>query len=140
MPDMLTPADRVEITELMARYACALSDRDWDAFAATFAEGATADYTTAGGVAGTVDEALVWLQSSLGLLDLAVSQVGTVVVDPVDSDTARVRSLYRMVMRIGNDEPTWMEASGWYHDTVVRTSAGWRIAERREDMLYLRPS
>jgi hypothetical protein len=138
MSTTLTADDRLDIAELLARYACALGDRDWDAFAATFAEGATVDYTTAGGVAGSVDEALVWLKSSIGMLDLAVSQVGTVVVDPVDADTATVRSLYRMVMRIGTDDPTWMEASGWYYDTVVRTPAGWRLADRREDMLYLR--
>jgi len=136
----LSIEDRLEIEETMARYAWAMADKDWDAWRATLTEGATVDYTTAGGVAGTADEALEWLKGALGAFDVTASMIGNVVVEAADGDSATLRSLYRMVMRLGGDEPTYLEASGWYRDRFERTASGWRIADRFEQMLYLRPA
>lgn len=136
----LTSEDRNDIEETMARYAWAMADKDWTAWRATLTDDATVDYTTAGGIAGTADEALEWLAGTLGGFDVTASLVGNVVVEDDDTDSATVRSLYRMVMRMAGDEPTYLEASGWYRDRFVRTDAGWRIAGRFEQMLYLRPA
>jgi hypothetical protein len=43
-----------------------------------------------------------------------------------------------MVMKIGGETPTYMEACGYYNDTIVRTADGWRIADRFEQLLYIR--
>ncbi len=138
----LNAEDRAEINELLSRYAWAMADKDWTAWRATLTPDATVDYTTAGGVAGTADEAMAWLDQTMGGFDVTMSAVGNAVIDPTDNDddTASVRSLYRMVMRIPGDPPTYLEASGWYRDTVVRTGGGWRIADRFEQMLYVRPT
>jgi 3-phenylpropionate/cinnamic acid dioxygenase small subunit len=136
----LTPEDRSDIEETMARYAWAMLDKDWAAWRATLTRDATVDYTTAGGVAGTADEALEWLTGALGGFDVTASLVGNMVVEDDDTNSATVRSLYRMVMRTAGDDATYLEASGWYRDRFVRTDAGWRIAERFEQMLYLRPA
>ena len=138
----LNAEDRAEINELLSRYAWAMADKDWAAWRATLTPGAMVDYTTAGGVAGTADEAMAWLEQTMGGFDVTMSAVGNAVIDPTDNDddTAGVRSLYRMVMRIPGDTPTYLEASGWYRDTVVRTADGWRIADRFEQMLYVRPT
>ena len=138
----LNAEDRAEINELLSRYAWAMADKDWTAWRATLTPDATVDYTTAGGVAGTADEAMAWLEQTMGGFDVTMSAVGNAVIDPTDNDddTAGVRSLYRMVMRIPGDTPTYLEASGWYRDTVVRTADGWRIADRFEQMLYVRPT
>jgi 3-phenylpropionate/cinnamic acid dioxygenase small subunit len=138
----LNAEDRAEINELLSRYAWAMADKDWTAWRATLSPDATVDYTTAGGVAGTADEAMAWLEQTMGGFDATMSAVGNAVIDPTDNDddTASVRSLYRMVMRIPGEPPTYLEASGWYRDTVVRTADGWRIADRFEQMLYVRPT
>jgi hypothetical protein len=141
----LTADDRAEINELLSRYAWAMADKDWAAWRATLTPEATVDYTTAGGVAGTADEAMAWLEQTMGGFDVAMSAVGNAVIDDTGADangadTAGVRSLYRMVMRIPGDTPTYLEASGWYRDTVVRTTDGWQIADRFEQMLYVRPT
>jgi hypothetical protein len=144
----LTADDRAAINELLASYAWAMADKDWSAWRATLTADATVDYTTAGGVAGTADEAMAWLEQTMAGFDVTMSAVGNTVIDDVtgtgdtgsDADRASVRSLYRMVMRIPGDAPTYLEASGWYRDTVVRTSDGWRIADRFEQMLYVRPT
>jgi hypothetical protein len=141
----VTADDRAGINELLARYAWAMADRDWTAWRATLTADATVDYTTAGGVAGTADEAMAWLEQTMGGFDVAMSAVGNAVIDDRGAgangdDSASVRSLYRMVMRIPGDAPTYLEASGWYIDTVVRTSEGWRLADRFEQMLFVRPT
>ena len=55
-------------------------------------------------------------------------------------DKATVRSIYTMTMRIPGDQPTYMQASGWYNDTIVRTSEGWRIQNRFEQLAYVKPA
>lgn len=131
--------DRQEIEELVHRYAWALCDRDWTAWQQVFAPDARVDYSTAGGVVGTPAEALGWLEASLGGFDVSMNHTANLVVDfDDDDDRARARSLYRMTMRLPGDPPTYLEASGWYHDLLVRTGEGWRIAERVETMAYLR--
>lgn len=138
----LNAEDRAGINELLSRYAWAMADKDWTAWRATLTSDATVDYTTAGGVAGTADEAMAWLEQTMGGFDITMSAVGNAVIEPTDNDddTANVRSLYRMVMRIPGEPPTYLEASGWYRDTVVRSANGWRIADRFEQMLYVRPT
>lgn len=53
---------------------------------------------------------------------------------------ASVRSMFRMVMKFAGADgaATYMEAQGEYADRVVRTSVGWRLAERRERLYFVR--
>jgi 3-phenylpropionate/cinnamic acid dioxygenase small subunit len=138
MGDLIDADDRWAIAELLNRYAWAMADRDWDAWEASFSADAKLDYSTAGGVVGSSAEARAWLEPTLGGFDMAMSHTGNVVIDAVSADEAKVRSLYRMTMRIAGDPPTYLEASGGYKDTVVRTSDGWRISSRYEDMKWMR--
>jgi 3-phenylpropionate/cinnamic acid dioxygenase small subunit len=131
-------ADRLAIAELLARYAWALADKDFVSWQACFTADGHADYTTAGGVAGTPAEAAAWLEPTLSMFDVTVSQTGNVVVDFTGDDTADVRSMYKMVMRIPGDTPVYMEACGYYRDKVARTSTGWLLADRFEHLLYIR--
>lgn len=134
--------DRLEIAELMSRYSWALSDRDWAAWQAVFAPGATVDYSTAGGPVGTPAEAAEAFGAMLGLFDVTLSQGTNLVITFESEDRATSRSMYRMLMRIpGSGEtpvPTYMEAQGEYHDTLVRTGGGWRIERRYEALAYVR--
>ncbi|MEO8605386.1 MAG: nuclear transport factor 2 family protein, partial [bacterium] len=54
-------ADRIEIDDLLTRYATALDDKDWEQWAACFTPDAHIDYTAAGGIAGSLPEVRVWL-------------------------------------------------------------------------------
>ena len=75
--------------------------------------------------------------------DVSLSSGGNVTIDFVDADTAKVRSIYTMTMRIPGAEggaPTYMQASGWYVDQVRRTSAGWRLHDRFEQLVYVKPA
>ncbi len=131
-------ADRLAIGEVLARYVWALSDKDWNAFRACFTADAHVDYTTAGGIAGSAAEAATWLEQTLSLFDVTVSQSSNVVIDFIGNDRADVRSLYKMTMRIPGDTPTYMEACGCYRDKAVRAGSGWLLSDRFEQLLYLR--
>jgi 3-phenylpropionate/cinnamic acid dioxygenase small subunit len=131
-------ADRLAIDELLSRYAWSLADRDWVAWQACFTADAHADYTTAGGIAGTPADAAAWLEQTMSMFDVSISHTGNVVIDFLDDDTAAVRSMYKMVMRIPGDPPTFMEACGYYRDTVARGPSGWLLADRFEHLLYIR--
>jgi 3-phenylpropionate/cinnamic acid dioxygenase small subunit len=130
--------DRLDIQELLSRYSWALSDRDFDAWQTCFVADARTDFTTAGGIAGTPAEAAAWLSSTMGMFETVISHGGNVVIDFDGDDSARVRSIYKMVMKIGGETSTYMEACGYYNDTIVRTADGWRIADRFEQLLYIR--
>lgn len=130
--------DRLEIQELLARYSWALTDQDWTAWQAVFAADATADYSTAGGPVGTPAEAAAGLSAMMGAFDVALSQATNLVLTFPSPDTATGRSMYRMLMRIPGDSPTYMEAQGEYDDTFTRTADGWRIQRRFEKLHYVR--
>src|SRR5690606_33613239 len=55
----------------------------------------------------------------------------------VDGDVATGRSYFWNVMgRPGPDGMQFLRTGGIYHDCYRRTSAGWRIAERGEDLSW----
>jgi hypothetical protein len=91
-----------------------------------------------GRIAGTPAEAAAWLSTTMSMFETNISHGGNVVIDFTDTDSAKVRSIYKMVMKLGGDTPTYMEACGYYNDTIVRTADGWRIADRFEQLLYIR--
>ena len=55
--------------------------------------------------------------------------VSNVVIDFVDDDTAHVRSVLYAWHKYNRDRPDGV-LMGQYHDTVVRTSDGWKIKRR----------
>lgn len=130
--------DRAEINDLLVRYSEALNAADWELWAGCFADDARVDYTTAGGVAGTVTEAVAWLSQTMTGFDMRIGRISNVVPTFVSNDEARVSSQYSMTMRLAGDTPTYIDAAGWYDDTVVRTAAGWRLANRFERIAYIR--
>lgn len=135
--------DRALIADLLSRYSWALADRDWDRWVAQFTPDAHVDYSTAGGPVGTPSEAAQTFAAMMAMFDVSLSAGGNVMIDFVGPDSAKVRSVYTMTMRIPGAEggqPTYMQASGWYNDTVKRTPAGWRIHDRFEQLVYVKPA
>lgn len=135
--------DRALIADLLARYSWALVDRDWTAWTAVFTADAHVDYSTAGGPVGSPAEAAKTFSTMMAGFDVSLSSGGNVTIDFADDDTAKVRSIYTMTMRIPGADggtPTYMQASGWYVDQVRRTPAGWRLHDRFEQLVYVKPA
>lgn len=49
-------ADRLAIEDLLTRYASAVDRRDWGLYRSVFTDDAHIDYTSAGGIAGSLEE------------------------------------------------------------------------------------
>ncbi len=130
--------DRLEIDDLLTRYATAVDLRDWDLLDFVFTEDARLDYRSAGGICGAFDDVRRWLSEVLPLFEVTQHLVvnRAVEIDP-DGKTARSRSHFQNPNRLVVDGEPWLfVVGGCYHDRLVRTPAGWRISSRVEETLW----
>ncbi|HLT15827.1 MAG TPA: nuclear transport factor 2 family protein [Acidimicrobiales bacterium] len=126
--------DKLEIHELLARYGRAVDDRDWDLYRSLFTPDAHIDYTSAGAIAGTVDEVVAYLRDALGAMPWTQHYLTNVEVD-LDGDEATARAMFFNPLQIpGLAEPS--SCGGWYLHRLVRTPDGWRSRQLVEDLRW----
>jgi hypothetical protein len=58
-------SDRIEIQDLLVRYARAIDTKDWGLLDTCFTADAQVDYTSSGGIAGRYPEVRQWLAKAL---------------------------------------------------------------------------
>jgi 3-phenylpropionate/cinnamic acid dioxygenase small subunit len=129
----MSEADRRAIDDLLTAYAWALDTKHWDGLADVFTSDATIDYTSAGGVRGSYPEVRQWLEATLAPFPMTQHLVTNRRV-VVDGDTARADSYFFNPMQTADGSQFFV--GGYYHDRLVRTAAGWRIAERIEETAW----
>lgn len=120
--------DRVAIIDLTIAYCWALDTRDWGALDDVFTPDAHADL----GLAASGIEAIKRrVSSALGMLDDSQHMVTNHQV-AVDGDRATCRSYFHAqhIRQATPGGPNFIVA-GRYEDSLIRTQAGWRIADRR---------
>lgn len=127
-------ADRLEILELLHRYAAAVDDRDWDAYRAVFTPDARLDFTSAGGPVGTPDELIAWLTDALAPWEMSQHLVTNAIVS-VDGDEATSRAYLYNPMRAADG--AMMFVGGSYTDRLRRQADGWRFVERTFHMAWM---
>jgi 3-phenylpropionate/cinnamic acid dioxygenase small subunit len=123
-------ADRLEITEVLYRYATALDTQEWGSLTTVFTEdaayrmGVRGEFTGVNAIAAKLEEVLGKLQATQHLIGNA-----TIVVD---GDTARSTSYVRAQhYRTGHETGgNTLDMGGTYVDELVRTEDGWRISHR----------
>ncbi len=129
-------ADRIEIDDLLTRYASALDAKDWDRFSTCFTADAHIDYTGAGGIKGSLDEVRQWLAQVMARFPMTQHLVTNREVR-IDGDRATCRSYLFNPMGVADgDDLVLFFDGGTYRDQLVRTADGWRIAERIEEPTY----
>jgi 3-phenylpropionate/cinnamic acid dioxygenase small subunit len=130
--DMQEIADKLEIQELLIRYAYALDNRLWDEWDRTFTSDAIIDFSHVGMKLHSPAE--VRQISSAGDPKRLSSQHLTAnVVIKIESDSAAAYSeaAVNIVMRSEQEGKAWLQRSGaYYQDQLVRTPDGWRIKVR----------
>jgi hypothetical protein len=124
-----TTADKVELAELMHRYALAIDTAQFDDLRAVFTPDAAVDFGSVDqyvegetGVAG-VDAIVKWFRTVLAPFPDVLHFMGNHVID-VDRDRARVRTTMHVLH---------MPMGGVYDAEAVRTPEGWRIRKFRLD-------
>lgn len=129
-------SDRIEIDDLLTRYATAIDTKDWELYSACFTPDAVIDYTAAGGVKGTLPEVRQWLAEVMAGFPMTQHLITNRAVR-IDGDTATSRSCLFNPMGVpdGDSLMVFLEG-GYYRDKLVRTADGWRIAERIEEPTF----
>ena len=128
--DLTELSDRLEISELLARYAVAVDSGDWDLFRSLFTEDAELDYSGAGGVKGTTAVAAAWLADTLSSWPGRLHLLGAATMT-FDGDEATVVASYADTLAPSRDmlkfdAPGLIKGGGRYHHRLVRTPDGWR--------------
>ena len=129
--DIREIGDRLEIMELLARYARGVDTKDWALWRDVFTEDAHVDYRSAGGVEGDRETVAQWLEASLAPFPMTQHYITNVEIE-LDGDTARVRAMFYNPMRFPGAEDL-SYCGGWYHHRMVRTPRGWRSQDLREE-------
>lgn len=136
----LEVSDRIEISDLLVRYAKAIDSGDWDLLDDVFTPDARIDYTSSGGVAGSYPEIKAWLAKALAQFTSYVHLLGNIMVS-LDGDQARAETFVTNPMQVvASGETHTFTVWAVYHDRLLRCSEGWRISERIEKQLLLEGS
>ena len=117
----------------MTRYATAVDRRDWEQYRSIFTADAEIDYTSAGGIAGTVDEIVEFHSTSLEMFEMTQHLVSNIDLE-VNGESATVTAMFNNPMRLPGGD-TWF-TGGWYHHDLVRTPDGWRSRRLREESAW----
>jgi len=137
MADLAALADRLEIEEVLTRYAWALDSKEFDRLDDVFTADAHIDYTSSGGVAGAFPEVKAWLAQVLPHFP-AYQHLVTNKDIRVDGDGATSRSEFYnpMVTAKPDGSRGIFFVGGEYHDQLTRTPQGWRITDRVEKSIW----
>lgn len=137
MPDLQALADRLDIEDVLTRYAWALDGKQFDELDDVFAPDAHIDYTSSGGEAGAYPDVKAWLAGVLPHFP-AYQHLVTNKHITIDGDRATSRSEFYnpMVMAKRDGTTSIFFVGGEYHDQLVRTPNGWRITNRVEKSIW----
>lgn len=124
--------DQLAIQRVITDYSAFLDGRDYDGYVGLFTEdGVWANGNTRREGQGEIRDMLSGLFGEVeeGFVNTSsFHQISNFEID-VEGDTATAKSRFIFVMRGEGGEPV-NELSGQYHDKLVRTADGWKIAER----------
>jgi 3-phenylpropionate/cinnamic acid dioxygenase small subunit len=130
---VLDAIDIILIHQLLGRYGHTIDHRDWDAFAALFLPDASIDYR---GGTGTVaregrEQIVEWFRA-VGVDHPPSHHVTNIVVDETADRDGPVPVHSKFIAPFTREEHAPKRLYGGdYHDTVVRTSHGWRFAHKQ---------
>ena len=134
--DELSVEARIDIDDLLTRYATAIDGRDWGLLDTVFSPDAHLDYRSAGGVAGRYPKVREWLVSVLPVFDVMQHHVLNRVVRIHEGDVRATSNFFNVNVLQVQGAPWIFKVGGRYHDKVVLSNREWRIAERIEDTLW----
>jgi 3-phenylpropionate/cinnamic acid dioxygenase small subunit len=130
--------DRSEIDDLLTRYASLIDRRRFSELDTVFTADATLDYRSAGGIRGSFPEVRDWLATVLPFFSWTQHLVLNRAVELAPgADGATSQSAFHNPNgAVVEGEPWLFVVGGAYHDRLVRTPEGWRIAHRVEETIW----
>lgn len=132
--DLQAVHDKIEIHELLARYARGVDSKDWELWKSVFTADATLDYSSAGAAVGTRDEVAAWLEQGLSVVPMTQHFITNIEVD-LDGDRAKARAMFYNPMQLpGMDDLSY--CGGYYHHDLLRTPDGWKSVRLVEENVW----
>jgi uncharacterized protein (TIGR02246 family) len=117
--------DLEAIKQLKARYCRTMDTKDWDGMRQVFADDVTMDTTDSGGNVMTgADDFMAFLRETLADV-VTTHHVHVPEVELTSPTTAS--AIWAMEDMLRWPDGTDMHGYGHYHETYVKTDAGWRI-------------
>ncbi len=129
--DLHEVSDKLEIRELLYRYARAVDTKDWALLASVFTPGAHLDYTSVDGPAGPRDQVVDWLERGLTQVPMTQHFITNIEIE-LDGDRAKVRAMFYNPMQLPGMADLSYCGGDYLHD-VVRTPDGWKSERLVED-------
>ena len=126
------------IEELLVRYCTMVWHKGFRALRRDFTRDAIIDYTDAGGIRGTLPEIKAWLTTALVPFVMVQHHVTNFEIR-IEGDRARSACYLFDPMGLGSPgrDTTLFWCGGRYRDELIRTSNGWRIESRVNELLYM---
>jgi hypothetical protein len=124
---------RAAIQDVLARYAFALDEKQYDLLLDVFTRDARIDMSGSGGIAGDRAAFIAWIPEALALFPVTQHFLGQSVIDLDDDLAAAWVHTYQInPMGFGRSDGSvaLFVLGGYYRDRCVATPAGWRIAHR----------
>lgn len=134
-------SDRIQIQDLLARYALAVDTKDWSLLDSCFTPDAHVDYTATGGAKGSYVEMRGWLESALLPFAVVAHYLSNSSVT-LNGETAHARTYLwnPMGFKRPDGELHWFNVGAHYVDELKRTSDGWRIKHRVQERGFIQGS
>lgn len=143
--DLQLLSDRVEIIDLMNRYALSVDLRDWAGYRSCFADEIELDMSSPGWPDKiSADEWVDRIRAGIMVLDATQHQMSNHTIN-VDGDQADSITYVRATHHLPSDEGDSQHTIvGYYNNKLIRTEQGWKIRRFNltnlwnEGNLYLR--
>jgi hypothetical protein len=138
--------DRMEIQNVMLRYARGVDRRDWELVRATFFEDGTDHHTD---FKGKRDEFVEWVSGKHASVAKSTHFLGNCLIEFASDDVAVVETYFHAILELGAEAEAHrkmllekgdsaqadgrirVEVLGRYLDRFERRHGDWRVAERR---------
>lgn len=131
-------SDRLEIQDLLTRYTRAIDTKDFALLDTCFLHDAHVDYVSSGGIKGPYPEVRKWLEMALAPFPAMMHLIAPPSLE-IEVDHAKARTYVINPMGFPNPDGSLhvFTVCAHYVDKLVRTPAGWRIAERIEETVLM---
>ena len=130
--------DRIEIQQVIQRYALACDSGRFELFREVFSDAAVLDYTAAGGTRGSREEIADWLERSRAELVTWQHHLSPPWIEVMgDSAVTRTDVYTPGVHRDEDGRIRILHSGGRYLDALKRTADGWRIVERTYENVWV---
>ena len=133
-PGIRAIQDRLDITDVLYRYASTIDRFDHEGLRATLADDITARYGNADPIVGG-DEVAAWIGEAIATVVWQHHLLSVYHVE-VDGDSAKALVYHTSHQVFANDPKTAKLLVGRYHNELRREAAGWKISKLVLELLW----